>query len=355
MEFNPDDDLVVMRSFKNWDSRQPDDTVRVRRGREDCALFLQEKMVIDHNVKLATITQQAADWMINQARLDHILSEPDPYHPYYTALQTITYPEEDGKPLISPEDQLLFEKFRIGVHVASEGVFTNNIVQQALSVGLARASRTLVESSRNAMVTVGAGLSVDTVQYAKNVTAPEQKEHLLSYEEVVAIHTELVAAANRPTASHEDMFKGLTLYLVSGALGDALPPRRLKDYDDMKIRAYDTKSDSHIDGRGVAHFRAYKTVNTHGPQSIRLSPQLTKFLRKWTTQYNETVWLLVNAAANASALMHGVDCIDVLRSIYVSRVLAATPPERLEASAANMDTSKNMLMSVYSNEREKLL
>jgi hypothetical protein len=148
MEFNPDDDLVVMRSFKNWDSRQPDDTVLVRRGREDCALFLQEKMVIDHNVKLATITQQAADWMIKQARLDHILSEPDPYHPYYTALQTITYPEEDGKPLISPEDQLLFEKFRIGVHVASEGVFTNNIVQQALSVGLARASRTLVESSR---------------------------------------------------------------------------------------------------------------------------------------------------------------------------------------------------------------
>jgi hypothetical protein len=44
------------------------------------------------------------------------------------------------------------------------------------------------------------------VQYAKNVTSPEQKEHLLSYEEVVAIHTELVAAANRPTASHEDMF-----------------------------------------------------------------------------------------------------------------------------------------------------
>lgn len=148
MEFNPDDDLVVMRSFKNWDSRQPDDTEIVRRGREDCALFLKEKMVIDHNVKLATITQQAADWMRKQARLEHILAEPDPYHPCYTALQTITYPEEDGKPLISPDDQLLFEKFRIGVHVASEGVFTDNIVHQALSVGLARASRTLVEARK---------------------------------------------------------------------------------------------------------------------------------------------------------------------------------------------------------------
>lgn len=148
MEFNPDDDLVVMRSFKNWDNRQPDDTEIVRRGRDDCALFLREKMVIDHNIKLATITQQAADWMSKQAKLEHILSEPDPYHPYYSALQTITYPEEDGKPLISPEDQLLFEKFRIGVHVASEANFTNNIVQQALSVGLARASRELVHSRK---------------------------------------------------------------------------------------------------------------------------------------------------------------------------------------------------------------
>jgi hypothetical protein len=36
------------------------------------------------------------------------------------------------------------------------------------------------------------------VQYAKSVTAPERKEHLLSNEGVVAIHNGLVAAANRP-------------------------------------------------------------------------------------------------------------------------------------------------------------
>eukprot|EP01033_Poteriospumella_lacustris_P010916 gene10916-7764_t len=91
------------------------------------------------------------------------------------------------------------------------------------------------------------------------------------------------AAANRPTASQEDMQKGRTSDLVSGALGNALPPRRLKDWREMKIRAYDTKSDSYIDGRGVARCRAFKTVKTHGPQSLRLPPQLTKFLR-WSPQ-----------------------------------------------------------------------
>jgi hypothetical protein len=45
--------------------------------------------------------------------------------------------------------------------------------------------------------------------------------------------------------------------------------------------------------------------------------------------------------------------IDVLRSIYVSHVLAATPPDRLEALVANMGTRKNMLMSVYSKNDAK--
>lgn len=90
---------------------------------------------------------------------------------------------------------------------------------------------------------------------------------------------------------------------MSGALGDALPPRRLKNYADMMIRSYDTKSDSYVDGRGVALPR-YKTVKTHGPQAIRLPPQLTKYLRRWTTQYNASAWLL---GANASARMRGVD------------------------------------------------
>lgn len=58
----------------------------------------------------------------------------------------------------------------------------------------------------------------------------------------MAIHNGLVAAANRPTASHEGVLKGLTSYLVSG---DALPPRRLKDWTEMNVRSYDTKSDSY--------------------------------------------------------------------------------------------------------------
>jgi hypothetical protein len=165
-------------------------------------------------------------------------------------------------------------------------------------------------------------------QYAKNVTAPERKEHLLSYEEVVAIHNELVAAANRPMASHEDMLKGLTSYLVSGALGDALPPRRLKDYADMKIR--DTKSDSYVDGRGVALPRVQDGEDTRAAGDSTPAPA-----DQVPSPMGHAVQCVSVAArgerisANAwgrlvSRLSRGCS-FDVLRSIYASHVLAATP------------------------------
>lgn len=144
MEFNPDDDLATMRSFKNWDRDRSDDTDIVRQGRLKCVEFLKEKTNFDYHNKLDRITRESTSWMVEQSKLRHILAEPDFQHSYQTTVERIEYPETSGVPTISENDQEMFEKFRIGVHNTSEALFIHQMVQQASTVGLARASSNLI-------------------------------------------------------------------------------------------------------------------------------------------------------------------------------------------------------------------
>lgn len=143
MELNEEDDFVTMRNFKNWDSRQADDTNAVREGRAKCAEFLREKLLVDYNNKLESITMQSSLWMVKQSKLRHIVAETDFFHPYHTEVQRIEYPEENGIPVIPNCDQKLFENFRIGVQSVSKDQFIHEMINQSISTGLNLASSRL--------------------------------------------------------------------------------------------------------------------------------------------------------------------------------------------------------------------
>lgn len=144
MDFNPDDDLVTMRNFKNWDSRLSDDTEQVRQGRQLCANFLKEKMDIDHQVMLDKIGSDCTLWMTEQNSLRKVLAQPDVDVHYFSSQVGVEYPEQTGNQLISPEKQKLFEKYRIGVHYVGEDCFSNEFVNQSISVGAAKAAAVIV-------------------------------------------------------------------------------------------------------------------------------------------------------------------------------------------------------------------
>lgn len=144
----------------------------------------------------------------------------------------------------------------------------------------------------------------------------------------------------RPTASHETVLKALTSYLkgrtsylvIGGATQSPEGQRRHED----------------ISGR-TTRSPTRKLTNGAWRISNRPLPQLTKFLRQWTTQNNQRVWLLVNVCGEhrvgptVSRLFR--ECsIDVMGSFYVRHVLAATPPDRLATSIPSHPVAAVLLL-----------
>lgn len=142
--FDPNEDLVEMRNFKNWDRNQSDDTFIVQEGREKCASFLTEKMKLDHQNMLDTVAKESTAHLISQSKLHHILAEPEERTMYFTTGIRPEYPEVDGKCLVSEKNQESFEKYRIGVHNVAQDCFVDAFVYQSISVGFHRAAKVIV-------------------------------------------------------------------------------------------------------------------------------------------------------------------------------------------------------------------
>ena len=88
----------------------------------------------------------------------------------------------------------------------------------------------------------------------------------------------------------QDIQDYVILSLMSGIL---IPPRRLKDYVDFKIRNVDDKIDNYKSGSKL-YFNSYKTAKTYGEQVIPIPPILVRLLLKWST-INESDHLLIDS------------------------------------------------------------
>jgi hypothetical protein len=104
----------------------------------------------------------------------------------------------------------------------------------------------------------------------------------------------------------------LISYLVSGVLGEELPPRRVLDYANMKIRNY-TDSDNYIKA-GKFYFNQYKTKDRYGSQIISIPKELNTFINKWKQINEDSDYLLLNEdekpfTSTATSLPFNVDTI----------------------------------------------
>lgn len=59
-----------------------------------------------------------------------------------------------------------------------------------------------------------------------------------------------------------------------------IPPRRSKDYAEMKLRNYDEKRDNYYKG-GKFYFNQYKTGKFYGKQDVVLPPKLKRMVSMW--------------------------------------------------------------------------
>lgn len=78
--------------------------------------------------------------------------------------------------------------------------------------------------------------------------------------------------------------------------GKYIPPRRSKDYVNMKIKNVDKELDNYIDKNEFV-FNSYKTAKTYGQQKLFIPKELKAILNKWI-KINPTDYLLFDSDNN---------------------------------------------------------
>lgn len=190
--------------------------------------------------------------------------------------------------------------------------------------------------------------------YKEQKNSPERNEKLKSYEEILAIHNQLKKVYKKnPTISNTmDL---IISYLVSGALGEELPPRRVLDYSLMKLKNY-TEADNYIKG-GKFYFNQYKTKDRYGSQVITIPKELNTLINKWKKQNEDSDYLLFNedgkpftstALSKKISRMFDGNSMDMLRSIFLSHYYKDLPQlKSMESLASKMGHSINSALNYY--------
>ena len=191
--------------------------------------------------------------------------------------------------------------------------------------------------------------------YKEQKNDPERQKKLKSYEEIVAIHEQIKARYKKnPTLNNRmDL---LISYLVSGVLGEDLPPRRVLDYSNMKIRNFDKEKDNYIHA-GKFYFNQYKTKERYGSQVISIPKELNTFINKWKQLNEESDFLLLNeddkpftstSLSKKISRMFDGNSMDMLRSIFLSHYYKDMPQlKNMEALASKMGHSVSSALNYY--------
>ena len=110
----------------------------------------------------------------------------------------------------------------------------------------------------------------------------KQKDNWISINEIKEKYNALSVDANlmlnkKKILNENVMMEFLLMSFLSGVI---MPPRRILDYSEMKIRSFDTKTDNYYKGNKF-YFNKYKTVKTYGLQVLEVPKELNNILKKW--------------------------------------------------------------------------
>jgi hypothetical protein len=134
---------------------------------------------------------------------------------------------------------------------------------------------------------------------AKQKKTANQEESWVSQEDVDKKHKEmegkwklLLKKGNLSQKEIQEMQDFVMLSLLGGIY---IPPRRLKDYVDFRLRPIGTEEPTTVNTRSKNKliFNSYKTSKTYGQQIVKMPPKLSDILNKWTNT-NPTFYLLID-------------------------------------------------------------
>lgn len=191
--------------------------------------------------------------------------------------------------------------------------------------------------------------------YKEQKNDPERIKKLKSFDEILAIH-ETIKGKYKKNPTLSNRMDLIISYLVSGVLGEDLPPRRVLDYSSMKIRNYDKQKDNYIQA-GKFYFNQYKTKDRHGTQIITIPKELNTLINKHKQISDDVDYLLLNeddkpftstALSKKISRMFEGNSMDMLRSIFLSNYYKDLPQlKSMEKLASNMGHSINSALQYY--------
>lgn len=178
-----------------------------------------------------------------------------------------------------------------------------------------------------------------------------QKENWISQDAVMAIYRQLEKDTrhlfSKPSLSMSELQR-LQDYVILSVY-TLIPPRRLMDYTEFKLRNVNTETDNYMKGNTFV-FNAYKTKNKYGKQEVKIPVRLRNILQKWQKKH-ENDYLLFSEKGTSlpqSRLTQKLNrifgkniSVNMLRHIFISdRVLEAAPAlQKLEGIAEDMGHS----------------
>ena len=135
--------------------------------------------------------------------------------------------------------------------------------------------------------------------YKTQKKSKKEEDGWVSVDEIKQIYDELFEKVNamfskKLLADYQIINNFILLGCLGGVSG--LPPRRSKDYTEMKIKNFDTKTDNYFKA-GKFYFNVYKTAKDYGEVCIDVktkAPEFYKVLNKWV-KYNPTDYLLFSS------------------------------------------------------------
>jgi hypothetical protein len=136
---------------------------------------------------------------------------------------------------------------------------------------------------------------------AKQKKTLNQEESWVSQEDVDKKHKELEAKwklllkKERYKINWKDFQEAQDYVILSLLGGIYIPPRRLKDYIDFRIRPCPTEDPSKVNtkNRNKLIFNSYKTAKTYGQQVVKIPQKLNDILTKWI-DFNPSFYLLID-------------------------------------------------------------
>lgn len=160
---------------------------------------------------------------------------------------------------------------------------------------------------------------------------------------------EVKASKNKLEEDYQNL---LLSYFFTGVI-EGLPPRRLQDYTEMKIKNYNKETDNWTDGKQLV-FNKYKTAKHTGQQKITIPKEIQVTVKR-AIKLNDTEYLLHNNGSQYQTpvmskklkTIYGVS-VDGLRAIFISNMYKGLPAlEKMDEVAEQMGHKPEIAINYY--------